>query len=56
MKKKERLGWLDKVRWNKLFNRATLETLHTGNRVTITDIVVRAIDKEIENFKPLVKK
>jgi hypothetical protein len=56
MKKKERLGWLDKVRWNKLFNRSTLETLHTGNRVTITDIVVRAIDKEIENFKPLVKK
>ena len=38
---------------NKLKSRALLETIDRGTNVYIKDIIDRAIEKEIKNFKPL---
>ena len=53
--KKKRMGNIDIENWSKLRDRATLESIHTNNTVTVTDIIIRAIEKEIKSFKPLIK-
>ena len=54
--KTKRLGNIDIEIWNKLNTRATLETTHKGCRISVTDIVLRAIEKEIKSFKLLIQK
>ncbi len=54
-KNKKRMGFVDVDLWCKMRDRATIETQIYNKTITVTDIIIRAIEKEIKSFKPLIK-